>query len=72
MENQNITPLLILSREEYQEFKNIVPQDLILKVDESGKYHHNIIEIYFVPGITVNQIWLYSKLVAKRIYFKSL
>ena len=72
MENQNIAPLLILSKEEYQEFKNIVPQDLILKIDESGKYHHNIIEVYFVPGITVNQIWLYSKLVSKRLFFKTL
>lgn len=71
MENSNITPLLILSKEEYQEFKNIVPPMLIHSVDDSGKHHHNIIEVYLIHGITVNQIWLYSRLIAKRLYFKN-
>ena len=64
------TILLILTVEEFEQFK-LVAFGQIVRFDESGK-NHNVIEVYLNPHITINQIWLYSRIITKRLYMQNI
>jgi hypothetical protein len=71
MEKIVYSPLLVLTVEEFEEFQKIVSDHHILNIDKTGA-SHNIIEVFLKPTITVNQIWLYSRMITKRLYFKNI